>query len=97
MTRRIFFRGRAPGPARLRSPPKIFNRCGRERTITLHLPYRPAKPQLFRLDLAEPSARLVSHQNKPQGMDDRRKRQTSTATPAEPADLPWGLESTCVD
>jgi hypothetical protein len=25
-------------------------------------------------------------------MDDRRKRQTSTATPAEPGDLPWGLE-----
>jgi hypothetical protein len=25
-------------------------------------------------------------------MDDRRKRQTSTATPAEPGDLPWVLE-----
>src|SRR5258707_5098822 len=24
-------------------------------------------------------------------MDDCRKRQTSTATPAEPGDLPWGL------
>src|SRR5271170_1807481 len=48
------------------------------RTITLYLPYRLAKPQLFRLDLAEPC----------------RKRQTSIATPAEPTDLPWGLEST---
>jgi transposase len=26
-------------------------------------------------------------------MDDRRKRQTSTATPAEPGDLPWGLDT----
>ncbi len=26
-------------------------------------------------------------------MDDCRKRQTSTATPAEPGDLPWGLIS----
>ncbi len=25
-------------------------------------------------------------------MDDCRKRQTSTATPAEPGDLPWGLD-----
>jgi hypothetical protein len=27
-------------------------------------------------------------------MDDRRKRQTSTATPAKPGDLPWGLDTT---
>jgi hypothetical protein len=29
-------------------------------------------------------------------MDDRRKRQTSTATPAEPGDLPWVLGRTAV-
>src|SRR5271170_540792 len=43
------------------------------------------------LGLAAPSACLVSTSTSFMDVDDRRKRQTSTATPAEPGDLPWVL------
>src|SRR5271154_2918468 len=43
------------------------------------------------LGLAAPSAYLVSTSTSFMDVDDRRKRQTSTATPAEPGDLPWVL------
>jgi hypothetical protein len=34
---------------------------------------------------------LEAHETRVSAVDDRRKSQTSTATPAEPGDLPWRL------
>jgi hypothetical protein len=60
----------------------------RERTM---FAYHDAWPQLSLAGLAAPSAYLVSTSTSFMDVDDRRKRQTSTATPAEPGDLPWVL------
>ena len=64
---------------------------GNERTM---FAYHDAWPQPFFGSGLLPRRHAPSQPAQASWMDDRRKRQTSTATPAEPGDLPWVLDPT---